>query len=535
MPRRNRVEVEVVLKDALTKAWTGMVEGFGRRAAELIQQIPQMTAEIIDLGASVESARRRFVAFSDGPARATELLEAFNRGAGNTVSEMDAMAKSAKLLQMGLVNNASEMEEMTRMAIQLGNQTMDAKDRIDDFSLMLANQAILRLDNFGVSSGRVRERIKELIATGQAANREEAFKMAFLEEGRKSMAKLGDTSDTARTKIDVVKASFDTLKQAAAEIATQMILAQNDTKSLAEAMGNLTEKIKDETSFLRSLVNAWIFLNKHIPTVWLLRLVGDGFDIVKEALDGSAMSAEEAVSAYKDVNIALSEQSPIFAIVVKSYNGYAVAAAESTLAAYKFRAELKTFEGVTLDNIAGFTQLHVSSTKYTDDTNRLTEAETKAAEIAKKRADAIALQNRLFFDAGIANQGYADRADEIADVMKDEAAVAAQILSDEMERLRIETANATIESEQLSATLMNASGAQVASAMINMLTASHLKGTIGKIAYMKAVQGLQLQFGLATPETVKLAVAMSALNDALAGGTVDGEALAAQLANLDSF
>jgi len=534
MPR-NKIEVEVILKDALSKAWAGMVQQFGFSAAQMIQQIPQITMEIVNLGASVEAAERRFVAFSGGPDEAAKMLEAFNRGAGKTVSQMGAMEKSAKLLQMGLVSNADEMELMSRMAINLGFSHLSAKERIDDFSMMLANQAVRRLDNFGMSSGKVRDRINELLETGAALNREQAFKMAVMEEGSVALAKLGDTSDLARTKLDVVGASFNTMKEAAAGVATNMLLAQTNTNELAKTLDFLTGMINDETSAVRQLAKAWAFLNKWMPPMWVPRLLGKGFNALRDALDDSKMSAEEAVAAYKDVNIALTEAPSIVSRVVTAYNGYQVAAYESTLAAYKFRAELKTFEGVTLDNLAAFTQLHVSTVMATDDTNRLSEAERAAIAQKKNMAESQRTQNRLLWDAQQAQREYADRAREAAEVAANEAAVAAEILANEMESLRVTTANATIAQVDLAAQLMDASGAQVASAMINMVTASYQAGTISGEVYRTVVQGLQLQFGLATPETIKLAGAMSALNSALEGGTIDADALASQLANLDAF
>ena len=154
--------------------------------------VAKYAAELFTLGVAAEAAELRFTKFAGGADRAAGFLEAFNSGADNTVDRMTAMGSASRLLQMGLVGNTDEMETMASIAVKLGDQTKGAGDRIADFSLLLSNQATLRLDNFGISSGKVRDRINELIASGEALNREEAFKMAVMEEGSRALAILGD-------------------------------------------------------------------------------------------------------------------------------------------------------------------------------------------------------------------------------------------------------------------------------------------------------------------------------------------------------
>jgi hypothetical protein len=188
-------------------------------AAFVALKVAQEAIKWVKLGAQVEAVEDRFIAFAGGTEEAEEFLAAFNKGAQNTVDEMTAMEKSAKLLQMGLATDTDEMEQMAAMATKLGDQTISAGKRIDDFSLLLANQAVRRLDNFGMSSGRVRDRIDELLKSGQALNREQAFKMAVLEEGTAALTKLGDTSQSSAVKIEQSEASFANMKTSVAELA----------------------------------------------------------------------------------------------------------------------------------------------------------------------------------------------------------------------------------------------------------------------------------------------------------------------------
>jgi len=195
----------------------GVMAGVGMQLTGMAAQLPRMAMEFVKLGSQAEAAKARFEGFAGGADLAAGYLDAFMKGADGAVSQMDAMAGGAKLLGMGLVTSAGEMESVAAMALKLGDQTMGAGQRISDFAMMLANQSIPRLDNFNISSGKVRQRIDELLKSGQALNREQAFKMAVMEQGSLALGKLGDTSELAITKMDRLDATVTDLKVRLAE------------------------------------------------------------------------------------------------------------------------------------------------------------------------------------------------------------------------------------------------------------------------------------------------------------------------------
>jgi hypothetical protein len=244
--KRYTISVLVEAKDKVSgvfdKITTGALERLGHKTTDLIQQLPRMAVEMVQLGAQAEAAENRFVKFAGGTERAAELLDAFQAAADGTVPRLDAMSSAARLLQMGLVGNAEEMELVTAIAVKLGNQTMNAGDRISDFAMLLANQSIPRLDNFGISSGKVRKRIKELQDSIEGLSREEAFKIAVIEEGTVALDTLGDTSELAQTNIDKLKAAFDDAKVGFAEMATDMVTQAADA---AGGVDNLARAIRD--------------------------------------------------------------------------------------------------------------------------------------------------------------------------------------------------------------------------------------------------------------------------------------------------
>lgn len=260
MSERFTVEVDITAKDKTSKALGTAKRGFKdafneiasgalRRAGEgltdFAKQIPGMVVDLANLGVEVNTAQRRFTQFAGGADRAAMFMDAFNEGTDNTVDKMAAMSSAGRLLQMGLVETGDEMSQISSIATKLGDQTMGAGDRIADFSALLANQSIPRLDNFGISSGRVRQRINELLASGKALNREEAFKMAVMEEGAKALERLGDTSDLASVQLDKLKASWQTARQE---------LGQLIAEDAAEALETFSVEGKSADEMIRGLI-----------------------------------------------------------------------------------------------------------------------------------------------------------------------------------------------------------------------------------------------------------------------------------------
>ena len=140
-----------------------------------------------------------------------QALAGVQKATDGTVSKLDAMRISTKLMRMGLAKTPKQLELITRMAYRMGDQTKSVAERVEDFSLMLSNQAVMRLDNFGISSGRVRKRILELQKANKGLTRETAFMMAVMEEGKKQLNILGDAVNTPQQGFARLQASMKNL------------------------------------------------------------------------------------------------------------------------------------------------------------------------------------------------------------------------------------------------------------------------------------------------------------------------------------
>lgn len=165
------------------------------------------------LGTQVERTEKAFRAISGGIAEADANLEAMRAGTRGAINDTEAMRAANKLLQMGLADGAEELQEMSMMATRLGNAMgMEAGPAIEWFTLLLANQSIQRLDEFGISSGRVRDRVEQLTKGMHGLSREQAFMQAVMEEGHKALDGLGDATDDNALSVEKATAAWENLK-----------------------------------------------------------------------------------------------------------------------------------------------------------------------------------------------------------------------------------------------------------------------------------------------------------------------------------
>ncbi len=191
-----------------------MVAAVAKGALEL----GKMTFELAQVGAQSLRTKSAFEAISGSTQQASANLEAMERATRGALTEQQAMESANQLMSMGLANNADELENVTEMAVRLGAAMgRTASESISEFSLLLSNQSIPRLDTFGISAGKVRARILELQAATPGLSREMAFMTAVNEQGATSLERLGPALDDDALAFERVAATVDNLTTAFAE------------------------------------------------------------------------------------------------------------------------------------------------------------------------------------------------------------------------------------------------------------------------------------------------------------------------------
>jgi hypothetical protein len=160
--------------------------------------------------AQIEPIRRDFERLSESIGESTNaMIEGMRKASSGMVADSDLMLSANRLISMGLAGSAEEASNLTHMAVRLGEAMGKGPTQaMEEFALMMANQSIPRLDTFGISAGRVRTRIAELMEANQALTREEAFAIAVRKEGQESLARLGEGGKGAAATMARLRATF---------------------------------------------------------------------------------------------------------------------------------------------------------------------------------------------------------------------------------------------------------------------------------------------------------------------------------------
>lgn len=178
-----------------------------------LAQLGRATGEALQMGVAYERAQRAVLAYAGSQREATAAIDGIQEASGGAVSRMTAAQNAARLFSMGLADTAEEAEHLSEIALTLGS-TMGKgpEEAFENFTLLLANQSILRLDTYGISGAKVRDRMKELQAETKGLDRETAFLTAVLEISDDKLRKLDEAGYQAASGLDRVKAMADDAK-----------------------------------------------------------------------------------------------------------------------------------------------------------------------------------------------------------------------------------------------------------------------------------------------------------------------------------
>jgi hypothetical protein len=119
--------------------------------------------------AQIEPIRRDFERLSESIGESTNaMIEGMRKASSGMVADSDLMLSANRLISMGLAESAEEASNLTHMAVRLGEAMGKGPTQaMEEFALMMANQSIPRLDTFGISAGKVRERMAELMGAAE--------------------------------------------------------------------------------------------------------------------------------------------------------------------------------------------------------------------------------------------------------------------------------------------------------------------------------------------------------------------------------
>lgn len=239
------------------KSFSGFNEGIKNTGKDLISNlgpaalagpvaaIIALGGGMVALGASTLKAAEEskkvtsaFVNLSGGAMIATANLQAMRNATKGLVSETEQMQIANQLLGMQIVQTADQLEEVVGVSRRLGKEFrgLGARDAAEEFAIMIANMSVARLDSFGLSSGRVRKRINELMKETQGMTREAAFFQATMEEGQKTIERLGPEITTTAEETSRLSAEWKNLKVVMGQAAESTGIVKGLTTTIADQL-----------------------------------------------------------------------------------------------------------------------------------------------------------------------------------------------------------------------------------------------------------------------------------------------------------
>ena len=281
---------------------------------------------LIQQGIEYNRAQTALTAYTGSAEAAAEATKAVQDAAGGAISKMDATANATRLFAMGLAQTTEEAAKLTDVAVTLGaTMGKGPKQAFEEFTLMLANQSILRLDTFGISGAKVRARMEELASSVAGMTRETAFMTAVLEEADGKMAALDAAGFQASSSVERLKAMIEDAKLGIATwLADGIVPAVDATLELGDAVDDQREEIlRSSKTFaeyqqrLRALGYTAIQAGKDSYTGWnpLLNVIGEvgggvtalqfGFGNLNEEQFNAAKAAEETGDQIDEEALAL--------------------------------------------------------------------------------------------------------------------------------------------------------------------------------------------------------------------------------------
>jgi hypothetical protein len=353
------------------------------------------------------NTERQLIAYAGSAGAAGAATEAFIRATDNGVSRLDAMRMTGQLLGMGLANTAGEVERMARMAVLLGDKTLSVSERMANWNAMMANQSLPRLDTYGISSGRVRQRMDELTAANANLTREQAFTNAVLEIGGEKLAALEAQGVEAASSTDKVTAAWTDLKTAAAEAVNLRVILSGG----ADALREITEQvdlinarragatsangldaqmagIQQQLEYLRAERQKWMESGAEFyvgdnqiealeTQLQNLQMYGAAADDVRAKLDAYLLAARYAAYAQDEYNTAVANGIPEQVANAQAEIEAANSARAVALAAYQAATATGEAAMAAAESGTAFEGAYPSADAYADALNRVAEAERR--------------------------------------------------------------------------------------------------------------------------------------------------------------
>jgi hypothetical protein len=480
MARRNTIEIVITSKDqasgVIKNITTGALRRLGEEAINIAKQLPRAAVEMVKLGATAERQRIALdnLAASFGQS-GEEIIDAIQNASDFTIDSMTAMEAANKAMLLSVAKTPEEFARITRVATVLGRAMgQDAAKSIDDFVVAAGRQSVLMADNLGllIKQGDLQDDVnrimKETPGISEAAAKSQAFLNEMLSQGEELTEALGNTGDDTATKIEKLGAAAEDAKTGFATMLASMVTGADES---GQAIDELAERIRALPQRLSEVVSM-LFAAAAGVSAFVLSLgnMEEVERVVAEAIEASqkfmGMYVEETEKAIGPTEELIQAQSEIPGI------GNALGKLSTVMgdvaAAFDRGGDSATGNSIVMERLGTIVE-------------NVEAAFDQGGESVEEWIDSLAEAHRVAVDAAVSFTG-------------------------------------------LTQSLFDAADASIATAAMNLLRQSLQEGTLSSEEYTNAVTQLSLQFGLASPESIKLALSMQSLTARFAEGALSAEA-----------
>ena len=199
----------------------GVASAVTTAGVALLKQIPAL----VQTGFQYNNAKIALSAFAGGAEEAADIIDAVTEAGDGAIDNFTAVFNATKLVSLGLAETSEQAAKLTKTAITLGaTMGKDATQSFEEFSLLLANSSILRLDTFGISAGKTRQRMAELAKEMPNLDRQTRFVTAALEIAEEKMDALAESGFEAVSPIDRFKTVIENTKLSVATFISEGLL-----------------------------------------------------------------------------------------------------------------------------------------------------------------------------------------------------------------------------------------------------------------------------------------------------------------------
>lgn len=184
----------------------------------------RFSQEMYRVGLEVRVASAALEKLSANVGGLDRVMQAVRSATGGVVDDLTLMHGANRFLTMGIAQTADEVAKFTQAALVMGRvMGYSGQEAIESFSLLLSNESVLRLDNFGLSAATIRRRIAELREENDNWTRSDAFRAAVLEEISNKFGLLGDAAEEAYTPVNRLATILENLQQSASVVGSTVL------------------------------------------------------------------------------------------------------------------------------------------------------------------------------------------------------------------------------------------------------------------------------------------------------------------------